>query len=182
MAGRRLCRPPPAPPGNSWPSAPPSSPAPPAPRSSLWKGRVSAGFREVRSGTAAASPGTQVAQAEAQRPASLAGPGARCAWPTGTWSWPGGRSLFPSLAPGSPQSRLLLPADVHGYSALGLRQPAFLCVGLVRVVSVGRRECPCLPALEHSVPSAERKTVPLNMKCSEILFIGASFPLTVFLY
>ena len=58
----------------------------------------------------------------------------------------------------------------------------FLCAGLVWGVSGGRRECPCLPALEHAVPSAERDTVPLNMKLSEILFIGASFPLTVFLY
>lgn len=39
-------------------------PAPPAPRSSLWKGNVSASFREVRSRTAEARPGTQAAQAE----------------------------------------------------------------------------------------------------------------------
>lgn len=44
-------------------------------------GGVSAGFPEVRSGTTGASTGTEVAQGEAQRPASLAGPGARCAWP-----------------------------------------------------------------------------------------------------
>lgn len=45
------------------------------------------------------------------------------------------------------------------------------------------RGCPCCQALErYFVPSAERKTVPLKIKPSKILFIGVILPLTAFLF
>ena len=162
---------PPVPPGDSWP------PAAFFLGSSLWKRRVPAGFPEARSGTAGARTGTEVAQGGAQRPASLVGPGRR-ARGRGDLVLARGRGLLQSPAPVS--AGPAPPARRRpGLLCAGLRQPAFRCVGLVRVVSAGQRECPCLPALEHSVPSVERKTVPLNTKHSEILFIGVSFPLTV---
>lgn len=110
---------------------------------------------------------------------------------TVTWSWPGGRGLLQSLAPRCPQSRLL-PADAQGCSARGSGSRLYGVLGLsgslvrdrgnaFHAFPEGKASSACLPALEHSVPSVERKTVPLNMKHSEILFIGVSFPLTVFL-
>lgn len=95
--------------------------------------------------------------------ASLAGPGVAVLVAEG-YPVPAGRAQPPE----SPRPRVSAvgtpsdpsrPADVADCSALGLPQPGVLSLGLVGAVSAGERECPCLQAPEHSVPSAERKMV-----------------------
>lgn len=151
-------------------------PAPPAPRSFL-AGR---GASQPASGRSGRGPqgqsGTQVAQAEvragepgrtrsAVRVAERPGPaGAKAA---------SSRPWLPVSSPGS-----FCPADVTA-APLGLRQPAFLCVGLVWGVSGGRRECPCLPGAGALRPQRRKKNSATRHELSEVLFTGASFPLTV---
>ena len=148
------------------------------------RGASKAGCPAVPSGSAAASPGDSALgrSGRGSGTASLAGPGVAVLVAEGYPVPAGRRSLLsPRVSAVGTPSAPSRPADVADCSALGLPQPGFLSVGLVGAVGAG--EGMSLPSSAGALrPQCRKKNGVTEMKPSTVLFIGASFPLTVFLF